>query len=90
MTLSLAKRIASVRKVHHKLLAIDDAMIVRPQLQLHHPSTTTKIPNAGQPYPNLPNTRVGRSMRLQAAPRANFLRTEIGHMIGTSDACGPT
>jgi phosphatidylserine/phosphatidylglycerophosphate/cardiolipin synthase-like enzyme len=81
------KRIPGFRKLHHKLMVIDDAIAIAGSFNYTAPANEYNDENIfvmGSPYPNLPQSEGGPVDMDKCAEITAFFRAEIDRIIGLS------
>ncbi len=88
----LPRRIKPFRKLHHKLMVIDDAIVVAGSFNYTAPANEFNDENIfvlGSPYPDLPRKEGGPVDQAACAELTGFFRTEIERIIAASEPYTP-
>jgi phosphatidylserine/phosphatidylglycerophosphate/cardiolipin synthase-like enzyme len=89
----LPRQVAPFRKLHHKLMVIDDAMVVAGSFNYTGPANEFNDENIfviGSPYENLPKAEGGPNDLAENERICDFFRSEIDRIItNLSDAFEP-
>ena len=83
---------ADFRKLHHKLMVIDRAIVVAGSMNYTRPANVVNDENIfvlGSPYPDLPAREGGPVDVARCAALADFFRAEIDRIIANSRAVTP-
>jgi phosphatidylserine/phosphatidylglycerophosphate/cardiolipin synthase-like enzyme len=83
---------ADFRKLHHKLMVIDRAIVVSGNMNYTRPANLLNDENIfvlGSPYPDLPPDEGGPVDVARCAALADYFRTEIDRIIANSRAVTP-
>ena len=86
------KRVKGFGKLHHKLMVIDEAIVIAGSMNYTAPANEFNDENIfvlGNPYPDLPKDKGGPVDVAACAELARFFRTEIDRIIAASNPYQP-
>lgn len=88
----IGDKTVSFRKLHHKLMVIDEAIVIAGSMNYTAPANEFNDENIfviGSPYPDLPKREGGPVDVAECARIARFFRAEIERIVGMSDPFVP-
>lgn len=88
----MSKRAALFRKLHHKLLVVDEAIMVADSFNYTAPANEYNDENLfvlGSPHPDLPEREGGPVNQRRCGELTQSFRTEIERIIDASEPSHP-